>query len=115
MQKLYLNLYHGRVVDRETFQHPDMNDWGTDGPTFEIESFQWTYGSPKIHVDGDLEHMATFDDLIYYNGVFYGDFNVSNEKYNEVEEYKTELTFLDEYFGEGWVEKYRAQNNEKAK
>lgn len=77
-----LQLFHGRTDPKQ-----DMTDWGTVGPVFLVTYVHTTYGSDiKLgipHVvageeaagDGDLE----VDDqgLVYYDGVWYGDWSVA--------------------------------------
>lgn len=75
---MYLSLYHGR-----TDPNADMNDWGTEGPVFEVDTITWTYGaiSRIIFPDDDevwLNEMIV-DDMIYYDGVYYGDWSVSSK------------------------------------
>lgn len=83
---LYLHLYHGRIDPEQ-----DMDDWGTKGPTFEIESgivfstyavdIKWT--AP----DGDCPRFLNYlHDMIYYNGVYYGDFSISDTPRGETPE-----------------------------
>jgi hypothetical protein len=68
----YLKLFHGR-------QRPDerLEDWGEPGPIFgPFTYFHTTYGSSIKFVD-DEEHMFQIvDDLVYYDGNFYGDWSV---------------------------------------
>ena len=76
---MYLHLFHGRTDPEE-----DMDTWGTDGPVLKIEGFHLTYGN-VMHVgvpdhigydewlDMDLDHETG---LVYYNGVYYGDFSI---------------------------------------
>ena len=74
--KLYLHLFHGR-------QSPDeeMDDWGTDGPTFgPLDYVHTTYaqsvklGFPALK--GDCFDMSIIDDCLHYDDVYYGDWSV---------------------------------------
>jgi len=73
--KIYLRLYHGR-------NDPDqeMDDWGFAGPTFgPLSSYVHTYCRTfRIHGDGDSSEvwLETHDDMIRWNGCFYGDMEV---------------------------------------
>ena len=73
--KLYLTLYHGRRSPEE-----DLEDWGLQGPTFgPLEYVHTTYayhiklgipnykGAPSLYV---------IEDLLYYDGIYYGDWSV---------------------------------------
>lgn len=75
---LYIHLYNGRRTMDE-----QMQDWGDDGPTFgPYKSMITTYGShvrlfPKDGHEGFYEHeFCITDGLIYYNGMYYGDWEV---------------------------------------
>ena len=73
--QLCLELYHGR-------KHPDdvMEDWGDEGPIFLVrDNIQATYGS---HIkfftpDGKDRSLYYYDDMLYYDGIYYGDWSVS--------------------------------------
>jgi hypothetical protein len=76
---VYLKLMHGR-------DHPDqqMNDWGFDGPVLgPFEAVHFTYTThvrcfPKGS-DGDAEaiELCFHDDMLVYEGKFYGDFEIA--------------------------------------
>lgn len=85
MKEVYIELYHGRKDPNQ-----DMDDWGTEGPilgplncvvttylhTIRLLRFCDENGEdlpPKEHVELFL---AVYDDMIYYDGVFYGDWAV---------------------------------------
>lgn len=74
MPSVGLELFHGR-----TSPHEDMNGWGSLGPVFVVDYVHVTYWSDlKLGIDqpagdGDL-HLV--DDLIYYDGMYYGDWSV---------------------------------------
>jgi hypothetical protein len=61
---LYLHLFHGRTDPEQ-----QMNEWGTDGPYIGPTYIGWTYGGLKVN----HEHLLQKEDMIYYDGVYYGD------------------------------------------
>ncbi|MFA6175061.1 MAG: hypothetical protein WC765_00610 [Phycisphaerae bacterium] len=72
---IYIRLFHGR-----TDPDQDMDDWGNDGPIFGPYKFAHTtyghflkLGKSEGHVD---ELFVRHEDLIYYDGVYYGDWSV---------------------------------------
>lgn len=82
--KLLLHLFHGR-------HRPDqqLDDWGEDGPWLEIEWLHATYMTTfSFGVPDELdvfycnqwqhrEQSGTFvEELFYYNGMFYGDWEI---------------------------------------
>ena len=70
--KIYIHLFHGRKTSDE-----ELDDWGEVGPTFgPYESIQVTYKFHiKMHGPIDSFHDLYWgdDDLIYYDGMRYGD------------------------------------------
>lgn len=72
-----LRLYHGRKDPEQ-----DMEDWGTDGPTLEVEWVQYTYGSiNRIGMpNGEIIDFNSLlkEDMIFWEGVYYGDFILEN-------------------------------------
>ncbi|MFN2442763.1 MAG: hypothetical protein ABR517_08775 [Thermoanaerobaculia bacterium] len=71
---LFLCLYHGRVSPVE-----EMEAWGTDGPTFgPLEYVHAAYLSTMQigFPDGERVSLPVVDDLILWDGVYYGDFEV---------------------------------------
>ena len=72
--KLALELFHGRESPTAT-----LNDWGSQGPVFLVEWFRATYcwdlriGLDTPEGEGSLE---VIDGLLYYDGVFYGDWTI---------------------------------------
>ncbi len=70
---VYLNIFHGR-------NHPseELDDWGFDGPVVgPLASVGWTYGNIRlIGEDGRDEPLLVADDLIAFEGKFYGDFAI---------------------------------------
>lgn len=77
---IYIHLFHGRENPEE-----EMEDWGDDGPV--LGPFDWlhvTYlctfalGCVK-DVVWDLETAAHCEGLVYYDGVYYGDFDIVSQ------------------------------------
>ncbi|NOT32991.1 MAG: hypothetical protein HOP12_02350 [Candidatus Eisenbacteria bacterium] len=72
--KVALQLFHGRKDPTE-----DMDDWGEKGPVFLVDYVHVTYrsdlklGIPSPAGDGDLKFV---DDLVFYDGRYYGDWSV---------------------------------------
>ena len=73
-QGVYIELLHGRKTPDEV-----MDDFGPDGPVF--GPFEWvhtTYGCDiKLGDDGELQDK---DGLVYYDGMWYGDWSVFSHK-----------------------------------
>lgn len=74
--QLYVMLFHGRKRKNE-----DLDNWGSDGPI--LGPFHWVHttygGNHKLGhgPEGDtLGELYLDDDLIYYDGVWYGDWSV---------------------------------------
>ncbi len=69
----YIKLFHGR-------KSPDtsLGDWGFEGPIIGPVGVSWTYGNVKIHSPDweEFEFLPTDNDLIAYEGSFYGDFEL---------------------------------------
>ena len=75
---LYLKLFHGRTDPTK-----QMDDWGADGPIFGPYNYiHTTYANHlKMGLDGDAVHkLYVMEDMIYYNGVYYGDWSVFPEQ-----------------------------------
>ena len=74
MKIVAIELFHGRKSPDE-----HLDDWGTQGPVFLVDYVHVTYlcdiklGIPEPAGDGDLHFV---EDLVYYDGVFYGDWSV---------------------------------------
>jgi hypothetical protein len=73
---VYLELFHGRKTTDE-----EMDGWGEMGPILgPLNSFQVTYGWMRIIYDNDFIELNDTEGLIYYNGIYYGDFAVIDEE-----------------------------------
>lgn len=72
---IYLELYHGR---RDPEQ--DLDDWGEVGPVIACQETHHTYHSHiRLVASGNQEvHVWYFDDMIYFDGVWYGDFTITS-------------------------------------
>jgi hypothetical protein len=73
--KMYLRLYHGRTDPGQ-----EMDDWGIVGPTFgPLSCYVHTYCCTfRIHGDSDASEvwLEKHDDMIRWDGCFYGDMEV---------------------------------------
>ncbi len=73
--KMYLRLYHGRTDPAQ-----EMDDWGFDGPTFgPLSSYVHTYCCHfRIYGECDTSEfwLEKHDDMIRWDGCFYGDMEV---------------------------------------
>lgn len=71
---VYLELFHGRADPAQ-----DMADWGDVGPVFgPFEGVHTTYAEDiKLVIAGDnCGTLKVVDDLVYYAGMYYGDWAV---------------------------------------
>ena len=75
---LYLRLFHGRTNPAQ-----DMDDWGSDGPVLGPYKFAHTtyHCCLKLgRLDGDCDELYICQpDMIFYDGVYYGDWSVFGE------------------------------------
>ncbi len=74
-RKMYLRLYHGRRDPNQV-----MEDWGFGGPTFgPLSCYVHTYCRTfRMHAECDAHEiwLETLDDMICWDGCYYGDFEV---------------------------------------
>jgi hypothetical protein len=84
---LYLQLFHGRPDPRKA-----MENWGENGPVFGPYAYAHTTYASDIRMGGlkaDYDDVDTLfistNDLVYYDGMWYGDWSVfaSEELNNE--------------------------------
>ena len=71
---VYLELFHGRQDPKA-----DMDDWGEPGPMFgPYDGIHTTYAEDiKLVIAGDgYGRLFIADGLVYYNGLYYGDWSV---------------------------------------
>jgi hypothetical protein len=76
---VYLEVFHGRKDPDE-----ELHDWGSHGPVIgPLQYVQFTYGMPPrlgpIDYPHDSEEMTMVEDMLYYDGVYYGDFSIISE------------------------------------
>lgn len=78
---LFLELLHGRRIDPLTRKEEDLEDWGEPGPVFEVDTLvRGTYSCTLLFDRQGQENMLKWHgDLLYYDGLFYGDFAVTME------------------------------------
>jgi len=107
---IYIHLFHGRNDPDAEMEEvgKDNGGWGFDGPQFCCESIHGTYCSHfrlwrtrTIVSDGLVQGIATiaddemwlfwYEDMIYYDGKFYGDFSIAAEPVDG-----HEITFYEE-------------------
>ena len=75
---LYIRLFHGR-----TDPNQDMDEWGFDGPV--LGPYQFIHTTYASHVklgrsDGDCDELLVHEDMLYYDGCYYGDWSVFCKK-----------------------------------
>jgi len=72
---IYIRLFHGR-----TDPNRDMDGWGSDGPVFGPYAVVQTTYAYWIRLgkftDTQFDELRLFDDMVYYDGVYYGDWSV---------------------------------------
>lgn len=85
---VYIRLFHGR-----TNPYQNMDDWGADGPVFGPYRFahitySWDLkmGRPDDE-DCDVLHVHPCD-MVYYDGVYYGDWTIFGPEVLEKTEYR---------------------------
>ena len=79
---MFLELYHGRTDPDQDMDEVE-GGWGSQGPIFEMKHFHLTYlgnfrlmGAQCVDAVKDDVFLTVFDDMIFYDGVFYGDLTV---------------------------------------
>jgi hypothetical protein len=89
---LYLRLFHGRKDPAQ-----EMDDWGSDGPIFGPYLFAHTTYQCHLKLgrsDGGCDELyIVATDLLYYDGVYYGDWSVFGD--DELKEDGFELSVFD--------------------
>jgi len=71
---VYIRLFHGRTDPEQ-----QMDDWGSDGPVFGPYEFAHTTYSYHVKCgkkDGGCDEIFCFEDMLFYDGVYYGDWTV---------------------------------------
>lgn len=90
---VYLRLWHGRVPKDQ-----ELDGWGTDGPVLgPLDWVHTTYAHEvKLGQDGDsVCTLGVDEDLLYYDGVWYGDWSVMSAQV-ALTEYASEIQEPDE-------------------
>ncbi len=76
---LYIRLFHGRTGPKQ-----DMDEWGSDGPVFGPYEFVHTTYTSFVRLgrrDGICDEMHVLEkDMLYYDGVYYGDWSVFTDE-----------------------------------
>ena len=75
---LYIHLFHGRADPDQ-----EMKDWGENGPL--LGPFEWVQVTYFQTVrcglaDGSDIWLTRYDDMVFYDGMYYGDFDVVSSK-----------------------------------
>jgi len=84
---LYIRLFHGR-----TDPNQDMDECGSDGPVLGPYEFVHTTYKNFIRLgkpDDNCEELFLHEDMLYYNGVYYGDWSVFTEEIFKKGEFAT--------------------------
>lgn len=71
---LYIRLFHGRIDPEQ-----EMDDWGSDGPVFGPFDFVHTTYTSFVRLgrkDGTCNELNAFQDMLYYDGIYYGDWSI---------------------------------------
>lgn len=80
---VFLKLYHGRFDPDQ-----DMKGAGFDGPVFEAETVRGIYNGWLSFWDGHGWNFFRFyEDMVFYDGAFYGEYLVSAEYDGELSVY----------------------------
>ena len=92
---IYFMLFHGRKAKDEK-----LEDWGSDGPIF--GPLDWVHTTYAYHVklgipeEDDMTELIIDDDLLYYDGVWYGDWSAFTEEvFEESDKLKKRWTKYD--------------------
>ena len=75
---LYIRLFHGRCNPNQ-----QMDDWGTDGPVFGPYEFAHTTYACSVKLgkqNGNCDELYIYEDMVYYDGVYYGDWSIFDAK-----------------------------------
>ena len=90
---LYIRLFHGRIDPTQ-----DMDNWGSDGPVFGPYEFVHTTYSWHVilgNQDKNCDELNTFEDMLFYDGMYYGDWSVMSEEVFEIAERYDDQRFFD--------------------
>jgi len=93
MRLVAIELFHGRTDPSE-----DLHGWGSQGPVFLVDYVHVTYagnvklGIPEPAGHGDLRYV---EDLLFYDGVYYGDWSVCAPELLDAEQ-RSRLTEFDD-------------------
>ena len=79
---VFIQLFHGRKTRDE-----HMDDWGVEGPTFGPFDYIHTTYATDIKF-GDNHTLNIYDEMVYYDGMFYGDWSVFSENTKPVTKFE---------------------------
>ena len=60
-----------------------MDDWGSKGPVlgpYELTQATYAFHLKLIKSDGNCNELMYFEDMLYYDGVYYGDWGLFSSK-----------------------------------
>ena len=87
---LYIRLFHGRTDPEQ-----DMDDWGTDGPVFGPYNYAHTTYSHHLKLGKSDNYSDDLyvnqEDLLYYDGVYYGDWSVFDAQVLEKSQFQVSV------------------------
>ena len=84
---IYIRLFHGRCDPNQ-----QMDDWGTDGPIFGPYEFAHTTYMWDVKLgksSGNCDELYAHEDMVYYNGVYYGDLSIFDTTVFEKSNFQT--------------------------
>jgi hypothetical protein len=87
---LYIRLFHGRTDPKQ-----EMDDWGSDGPI--LGPYQYAHTTYNCHLklgkpDGGCDELyIVAPDLLFYDGVYYGDWSVFGGDELKADEFKLSI------------------------
>lgn len=89
---VYVQLFHGRKAPDQ-----DMADWGEPGPVFVVDWFHVTYVNHiRMGNDGDDNmELNLVEDMLYYDGMYYGDWSVFSDSSVEIEAFRDRFQMYD--------------------
>ena len=75
---LYIRLFHGRTNPEQ-----DMDEWGSDGPVFGPYEFVHITHASCVRFgrqNGNCDSLYVYEDMLFYNGAYYGDWSVFTDE-----------------------------------
>lgn len=79
---VYIDFFHGRKDPGE-----ELGDWGEEGPVLGPFDYAHLTYCQEINLNDDGASLKIVDGMVYYGGMYYGDFSVvSAQSFSESEE-----------------------------